>query len=297
MPESSLCVICGREELRWKEVDKKWHNHLKQCKLEELPEGDAFKFLNLCEIKEKEIQEVIIEGSKGVPYHLKLAVDTYNEIFKTGSPVPDDFATTPSDIFDRFMMRLSLQEQETLKVLSTPRFWNKDIFTALIDKFKTGYPLTAFGELKRFSFVQEMEGKLQLHPLMRESLQVYQDRELRTEVHSFMCHYYSDQLKKIDIKSITPEHENALIEAFYHAKESLEAEDLLSWFIVASDPFDRAAFWQLIVPLYEEVLKILKEKLGHEHLVHRFLINSILDCNSTRHFIPFFHFISPRKKN
>jgi hypothetical protein len=32
-------------------------------------------------------------------------------------------------------------------------------------------------------------------------------------------------------------------------------------------------------------------------VVHRFLINSILDCNSTRHFIPFFHFISPRKKN
>jgi len=32
-------------------------------------------------------------------------------------------------------------------------------------------------------------------------------------------------------------------------------------------------------------------------LVHRFLINSRLDCNSTRHFIPFFHFISPRKRN
>jgi hypothetical protein len=30
-------------------------------------------------------------------------------------------------------------------------------------------------------------------------------------------------------------------------------------------------------------------------LVYRFLINSILDCDSTRHFIPFFHFISPRK--
>jgi len=31
------------------------------------------------------------------------------------------------------------------------------------------------------------------------------------------------------------------------------------------------------------------------HLVLRFLINSILDCDSTRHFIPFFHFVSPRK--
>jgi F420-nonreducing hydrogenase I len=45
---------------------------------------------------------------------------------------------------------------------------------------------------------------------------------------------------------------------------------------------------------------LLDEILGREKgyvLVHRFLINSILDCNSTRHFIPFFHFISPRKKN
>jgi hypothetical protein len=30
-------------------------------------------------------------------------------------------------------------------------------------------------------------------------------------------------------------------------------------------------------------------------LVHRFLINSVLDCDSTRHFINFFHFISPCK--
>ena len=32
-----------------------------------------------------------------------------------------------------------------------------------------------------------------------------------------------------------------------------------------------------------------------EKLVHRFLINSFLDCDSTRHFIHFFHFISPCK--
>jgi len=40
---------------------------------------------------------------------------------------------------------------------------------------------------------------------------------------------------------------------------------LLNWFIVASDPFNRAAFWQLIVPLYEEVLQNLKEELEPEH--------------------------------
>jgi PAS domain S-box-containing protein len=40
---------------------------------------------------------------------------------------------------------------------------------------------------------------------------------------------------------------------------------------------------------------ITEEHKSLEELVYRFLINSILDCDSTRHFIPFFHFISPRK--
>ena len=204
LPESSLWVICGREELRWNEVDKDWNNYLEQYKLEKLPEKDSLDFLNLCGIEEKEIQRVIIKGSEGVPYYLELAVDTYTEIAKTGSPVPDNFARTRSEIFDRFMTYLSVSEQETLKVLSTPRFWNKDIFKALIEEFKTGYSLTAFSELSRFSFVQETEeGKLQLHPLMRESLQTYQDQELKKEVHSFMCVYNSDQLNSIDIRKIT----------------------------------------------------------------------------------------------
>ena len=42
-------------------------------------------------------------------------------------------------------------------------------------------------------------------------------------------------------------------------------------------------------------MRSFMERFIFPYLVHRFLINSILDCDSTRHFIPFFHFISPRK--
>lgn len=265
LPKSSLWVLCGRDELRWEEVDKDWYNYIEQYKLEKLPEKDAFDFLNRCGIKEEEIQKVIIEGSEGVPYYLELAVDTYSEIAKTRSPKPDDFATTHSEIFDRFMKYLGVPEKETLKVLSTPRFWNQDIFKALINNFNTGYPLTAFSELNRFSFVQETEGKLQLHPLMRESLQVYQAQDLKTEVHSFMRDHYSDKIKDIDIKAITPEHETALTEAFYHAKEALEAEKLFRWFISVSNPFLKAAYWKLNLPLYEEMLQILEKSLFPTH--------------------------------
>ena len=100
---------------------------------------------------------------------------------------------------------------------------------------------------------------------MRKSLQEYQDPVDRENVHKFLLEYYSNKLKEIDIKAITPEHEIALTEAFYHAKEALEAEDLFNWFISVSDPFDKAAFWQLITPMYEEMLQILEAELGPEH--------------------------------
>ena len=48
-------------------------------------------------------------------------------------------------------------------------------------------------------------------------------------------------------------------------KNLLEADDLFNWFIAASDPFDKAAFWQLIAPIYEEMRQILETKLGIEH--------------------------------
>jgi len=260
LPNSSLWVICGREELRWKEVDNDWNNYLEQYNLKKFPKKYALIFINLCGIKENEIKRVIIKASECVPYYLELEIDTYNEISKTRSPKPDVFAKTHSEIFDRFMKYLNGPEQETLKVLSTPRFWNRDIFNSLIEKFKTGYSLTAFSELKRFSFVQETEDKLLLHPLMRESLQVYQDQEVKKEVHSFMCDYYTNQLNSIDIKAITPEHEIALNEAFYHAKEAFEIKDLLNWFISTSDLFYRASLWRLIIPLYEEILQISEVK-------------------------------------
>ena len=125
------------------------------------------------------------------------------------------------------MKYLSVPEQETLKVLSTPRFWNKDIFKVLINNFNTGYPITAFSELNRFSFVQKTVGKFQLHPLMRESLQVFQDQDLKKEVHNFMLDFYSNQLKDVDIEAITPEHETAFTEAFYHASQLILSEILL----------------------------------------------------------------------
>ncbi|AKB58701.1 hypothetical protein MSBR2_2185 [Methanosarcina barkeri 227] len=264
--KSCLWVICGKESLRWEEVDEDWKNYLDQRKIGKLPEKDALDLLKQCGIIEKDIQNILIESSEGVPYYLELSIDIYRKIKQKEQPTPRNFAKVPEGIFCRFAKYLDREEKETLKVLSVPRYWNRELFKILIEKFNTGYPATSFSELHRFSFMDvDEEGKCSMHQLMRKSLQDYQDPDLKKEVHNFMLDFYSNQLKDLDIKAITQENENALTEAFYHAKESLEAEKLCEWFISVSDPFYRAALWQLITPMYEEILRILEAELGPQH--------------------------------
>lgn len=264
--KSCLWVICGKESLRWEEVDEDWQNYLDQRKIGKLPEKDALDLLKQCGITEEDIQNVLIESSEGVPYYLELSIDIYRKIKQKEQPTPGNFAKVPEGIFCRFVKYLDREEKETLKVLSVPRYWNHELFKILVEKFNTGYPATNFSELHSFSFIDvDEKGKCSMHQLMRKSLQDYQDPDLKKEIHNFMLDFYSNQLKDLDIKAITQEHENALTEAFYHAKEALEAEELCEWFISVSDPFDRAAFWQLITPMYEEMLQILEAELGPQH--------------------------------
>jgi len=265
--KSCLWVICGKESLRWEEVDEDWKNYLDQRKIGKLPEKDALDLLKQCGITEEDIQNVLIESSEGVPYYLELSIDIYRKIKQKKQPTSGNFAKVPEGIFCRFVKYLNREEKETLKVLSVPRYWNRELFKILIKRFNTGYPATSFSKLHSFSFMDvDDKGKCSMHQLMKKSLQDYQDPDLKKEVHNFMLDFYSNRLKDLNIKAITPEHEIALTEAFYHAKESLDAEELCKWFISVSEPFNRAGFWKLITPMYEEILQILEAELEPEHL-------------------------------
>lgn len=274
--KSCLWVICGKESLRWEEVDEDWKNYLDQRKIGKLPEKDALDLLKQCGVTEEDIQKILIESSEGVPYYLELSIDTYRKIKKKKQPAQEDFAKVPEGIFCRFVKYLDREEKETLKVLSVPRYWNRELFKILIEKFNTGYPATSFSELHSFSFMDvDEEGKCSMHQLMRKSLQEYQDPDLKKEVHNFMLDFYSNQLKDLDIKSINQEHENALTEAFYHAKEALEAEELYKWFVEYSNPFYEAASWQLILPIYKEILDIIKKSLGPENTIVAAILSNL----------------------
>jgi len=264
-----LWVICGRERLRWDESDPDWTKCLSQHLVGGLAEADARQFLQSCGITEPTIQQVIVEGSQGLPYYLDLAVDTWLEIQERQNKTPTvvDFACTPREVLTRFLRHLTQFEVETLKLLAVPRFWDTRLFERLVTEFQTGYPLTAFDDLCRFSFMNQgaAPDTWTMHQLMRQSLQEHTSPELVKRVHRLLFGHYRGQLEDIDISGITDQQKASLAEAFYHGRVLLSVQEFFQWFLKPAEQFRQAAQYRLLVPLYEQVGHDLEAKLGPEH--------------------------------
>ncbi|MBN2541756.1 ATP-binding protein [bacterium] len=181
----------------------------------------------------------------------------------------------PQDILKRLPMywaadfkeNLDRAEVETLKVLSIPRFFNFDIFENLIGHFKTGYPLTAFRELLRFSFIDKDkdEHSWVMHELMRKNLLKALPEELLKRVNLRLFEFYSKMLEGIKAEEVTERHRTAMIEAFHHGEAALHPEEFAEWCLVIGKTMNHPSLWSFIAPIYEEMADLFREKLGVAH--------------------------------
>lgn len=269
-----LWVILGREKLLWQEIDKDWLNFIEYHSLDGLSENDSKEYLTNAGILNENIKNTIYKSSSGVPYFLDLAVDTFYSFKDKYSVEPEikDFATTQKEVLTRFLKYLDKNEIETLKVLSVPREWNFDIFSLLVSEFKTGYPLTSMKILCRFSFIHKVQDdvngyeKYKLHELMRTGLNEVMENPVLFKIHQTMYDYYSAKLKNLELKNIVNEDILNFYEAFYHAKFVLDYNTFFKWTISESQIFIDAAKWNSLIPVFEELLKYIKDTKGENTL-------------------------------
>jgi tetratricopeptide (TPR) repeat protein len=261
-----LWVICGRQKLRWEEVEKDWSDALSQHELAALPEKSARGFLASCGITNEPIQDAIVKGSQGVPHYLDLAVDTVERTKDKGQGTKLT-GDSPDELVKQFVRHLEQPEIETLQVLSGPRFWYYGLFENLMAEYQTGYPASAYDDLARFSFVKDgaAPGTQTMHELMRDALQEAQSPELRKRVHLSLHELYAKELEGLDVKGITEKHRTALTEAFYHGRHAMSAAQLWAWFDPVAEVFREARQGRAPVPLLREIVQALEAELGPNH--------------------------------
>jgi tetratricopeptide (TPR) repeat protein len=190
-----LWVICGREKLRWDERDPEWAEALDQHIIGRMADADVRLFLTRRGVTDPAVQEQIRLASEGVPFYLDLSVNTYEEIQRTREPRPEDFTPVRSELMDRFLHYLSQPETVTLRILSTARWWDEELFDHLIRDFQTAYSSAGFTDLMRFSFIQPggIPGAFTMHQLMRENLRGTTPPELIRKIHRSIAHHYGER--------------------------------------------------------------------------------------------------------
>ncbi len=262
-----LWVVCGRQKLRWAEAEADWGSALSQHQLEPLPEKSARRFLESCDITDEPTQDAIVKGSRGVPHYLNLAADAVQNA--EGKLQNANLAGgSPEGLVEEFTRQLDKPEVDTLSVLSAARFWYYGLFENLVTQYRTGYPLSGYDDLARFSFIKDgaAPGTRTMHELMREALQENQPPELRKSVHRFLYEYYAKQLDGMKESNITEHHRAALLEAFYHGRQGMNAEELWSALMGPTTVFCDAGQHRLLKPVYQEMTARLEAELGPSHV-------------------------------
>ena len=262
----TLIVVTGHEKLYWPEVTKDWETVIQQRHLQELTSSHARSFLKDSVINEEAIRDHIVENVSGIPFDWVWPINLYREMRRRDEePTPKDFGETPWELSRRFFRYLQDDEMAMLELLAVPRTFNRAIVEALAENFDPGFPIGQFNRLKRFAFVNRVdqagEGKdtYAVHDRAPDAIREHgpflpgQER-----VHEFLFNHHAETLEDLKPREIKPPHEQALREAFYHGGQSLGLEELGQWFFGASEVFNQAARWQVLMSIYEKLLDLQK---------------------------------------
>jgi hypothetical protein len=137
-------------------------NRIRQ-RLEE--EGAEAACATLCDLEHLEPDQIAEQ--------LDLAIDTWLDLLAAGGrpPSPADFGATHPEVLARFLRHRTPAEREALKVLAGPAAFDREVFAALLTRFRIPYPLTAFEDLCDLSIIEPgADGCFRLHGLMRSHL-------------------------------------------------------------------------------------------------------------------------------
>ncbi|MGW6299664.1 tetratricopeptide repeat protein [Peribacillus butanolivorans] len=275
IPEVTF-VIFGREPVEWKAEElRKSYANVKEFPVKELNETDTKHLLTISGVINSDIQHIIWSASKGLPYYIELAIDTYKRINRTRTPQPKDFSEVQDEVLARLIENLEPDEIETLKALSTVRAWDKDIFKVIKD---TGHAIQSLKTITRFSFIQEQNGLWTMHQLMRDSLQqelLEEDEQLSCEIHYSVYQHYQEKLNNNISLDISEEYISDVAECFYHASHCITISKLVNWVREHTEVLSSYQWRDYLIFLYEELLNIIEN--SNDGLEDKVLQAQVLD--------------------
>lgn len=171
-----LCVLAGREEVKWGLKDPDWDDSLTQIQIDSLDDNYSKQLLAIHNV-DSTIQDTIYEVTKGMPMYLEVCVDTYRNAKEKGEEIrPEMFEGKIEKLAKRLLTYMTDEEKDVLYLLSCLGSWDDDEFYMVNERLgresvKTG----AYKRVLNLTIVRMDKGKYSIHQTMREILIQYCD--------------------------------------------------------------------------------------------------------------------------
>ncbi|MFX0172502.1 MAG: tetratricopeptide repeat protein [Candidatus Hodarchaeota archaeon] len=251
-------IIFGRNKLVWNDLNKKWINVLNQHQIRDLELSFRKIILENHGIEER-WQVEISKRSFGVPIYLQLSIEMYQRAKLNKMEITlDDFQPNIDELLSCFLKFLDREEESALFLIAIPRFWNENIWFALINKYQPALKTLRHSEFCLFSFIDSDEkGNRYLHPLIRELLLKKEEDHVYEERNLFLANYYRKQALIKKIHDVTSIKLISLQEALYHFLQQRIMKNISEWFWTLVNPYKEAGFYNLLLPY----IQLLVDKL------------------------------------
>ncbi len=265
-----LFGICGREKLRWSEIDYKWEEVIEASPLGDLSDVDAEALLLAVPIVESDVRRNIVTSASGLPFYLDLQVSQYESIREAGKePKAIQFGGSRSDILARFLEHLSETNESTLRLASYLNVITRPTMDRLARQFPNHAINYNFNQMvSRSSFFEVSAGTFEVHTLMKQELQRREEQDWHTHfvaVHRFLHQHYLDQVntpKAHQDQSSEQATQIVLSEdrlfsfesAYWHLSKA-EAESLPVWILKHSESVKYENPWRMFEDLYSHALE------------------------------------------
>ncbi len=163
-----VCVIAGREALRWEIADPAWAEHLTSVPVSDLPPEASDELLLASGVDVVEVRRKLTASSRGLPFYLQLVADTWDgsDSRVAGPAAPQSLA----GLLEKLLRNVERQEVDLLRLLSPLRRFDRQVVSAVADEFRLPNHDGIWDSLTNYSFVLQEPHGYRLHDLMRDAL-------------------------------------------------------------------------------------------------------------------------------
>ncbi len=232
-PSEIQWVIFSNEKIK---LDKE--SNLTYMQLDKLSSDEINSFLIKKGISNNKLIKEISDLSLGIPFLLNLILE---EIVKFDSNSIKALSSlnlrVSKEITNKIFNTLSINEQETLKILALANVWDFKIFVYLMRELNTGFPVTKFPDLLESSYVNEVSKEKDnwtLHSIVRsdlgEQLNNYHFGKYFKLVHHLIRIYYQNSLNEFPKNKKNIDTIFALRECVFHAMHEEIDESFIKWY-------------------------------------------------------------------